>query len=233
MSITTSREQPPIPAPASVEVLIREARHRGRRQRLLVSLAVLGVGVLTAVVILFSVGGSGSLTPRGALAPLAGPATGTPSAREAARVCSSRFTQPYSRSNPYSRNYVYAAYPTTVARLAAVSYMTRPHDWPSYDAYPGALRLVVCVIDNPVTGKAWTTGCPPKLADFTGPQRGIRYQDALGICIRKATPSAKRDLWVVPVPAHFAGFAARHHANYLPAELGFGTFPYKVPPTGW
>jgi hypothetical protein len=222
------------------QLLIPEVEQvtRRRRRRTWLALAVgAGVTALVAASILLIVGGgSGTVVPRAGTAPLAGAATGTSAANTAARVCASRFTQPYSPSNPYSRNYVYAAYPTTVARLAAVNYMTHINDWPSYNAYPSGLHLAVCVIRNPVTGKDWTKGCPPKYDQYApSGRKGIqRYFDQVAACRAKAGPGVSQDLWIVPIPHRYGGFAGRHpRAGYLPAELGPALFSYTVPPTGW
>src|ERR1019366_4229062 len=59
MTIAPTRESAPAPTPDPVEVLIKEARRRGRRHRLAVGLIV--IAVLTAFVvaaIAFSVGAS-------------------------------------------------------------------------------------------------------------------------------------------------------------------------------
>jgi hypothetical protein len=224
--------------PEEPQLLIPEVEFvtRQRRRRLwLRSLVLLGVGSLVAVAIHFGVGGySARVSPRGVAAPLAGSAAGTHAARLAAQVCTSRFTQPYSSSNPYTRNYVYAAYPTTVRRLARINYLNA--GTPGYNAYPNDLRLVVCVIRNPVTGKRWTTGCPPRWEGVHGVKAEKIHMAALEVCERAAFQLAGPDqsLWIVPVPARYAGYAYRHRADYLPAVLSnFGLFNYKAPPTGW
>jgi hypothetical protein len=162
MIISPTREAPLIRTSETPEVLIEEARLRGRRQRLVAFLLVTtGVGITLGLVMTSGGSPSTGAGPFGAFG--AGARSMAPATKAAFRVCES------SLAGPGSGTSVLAAYPSTAGLLTSAARLANWYDpgRPShYAGYPSSTPMTVCYL----AGKFEPSTPPGMNVDWT---RGV------------------------------------------------------------